>query len=423
MVKKEGAKMKNKLFLSALASAMVIPAIVVPSSGVQTEAATVKASFTDVAKGSAYYSIIHEMRDKGVINGYEDGTFKPLQEVSRKHVAVLLARALPLKPIRAGKEFSDVPKTHPYHAEIQKMYRAGIVDGSQGKFNPDQPLSRVQMAKILDLAFNLDTKKTFKFPDVASDHWGNQHVQALYSNGITTGDNGLFKPNAPVTRQHYAVFLHRALNLDTDVVPTPIPEPTEPTEPDVVIPDETMDLIAHLDKVVKENEDLFIDGVKPFREIDILYYPIGAKFYLEGLDVVRENGMQVYTGREGWGPEYDTLDSSIRLTSKGYKNPTPRLGKSEFLFIPGDKNGEGSFVYDFRSNKAQNVAEDWMKIGFPHLADKLLPIIKEKVTYAREQVKNGTMLPNDEVLIYEGYRIIIGVDSFYEVMNVQMNLQ
>ncbi|MEK5217697.1 S-layer homology domain-containing protein [Psychrobacillus sp. FSL H8-0487] len=415
--------MKNKLFLSALASAMVIPAIVIPSSGVLTEAATVKANFTDVAKGSSYYTIIHEMRDKGVINGYEDGTFKPLQEVSRKHVAVLLARALPLEPIRASKEFTDVPKSHPYHAEIQKMYRAGIVDGSQGKFNPDQPLSRVQMAKILDLAFKLDTKNTFKFPDVSSDHWGNQHVQALYSNGITTGDNGLFKPNAPVTRQHYAVFLHRALNLDKDVKPTPTPEPTEPTEPEVVIPDETLDLIARLDKIVKANEDLFIDGAKPFNQLAILYNPISAKFYSEGLDVVRANKMQVYTGREGWGPEFDNLDSTIRLTSKGYTNPTPRLGKSEFLFVPSNEDKEGTFSYDFRSDKALNVAEEWMEIGFPHLADKLLPMMKSKVMDARQQEKNGTFLPNDEVLIYEGYKINIGVDTFYEGMTVQMKFE
>ena len=415
--------MNKKLFLSALAATMVIPAIVVPAIGGQAEATTLKANFTDVAKGSAYFSIIHEMRDKGVITGYEDGTFKPLQAVSRKHVAVLLARALPLKPIREGKEFSDVPKTHPYHDEIQKMYRAGIVDGSQGKFNPEQPLSRVQMAKILDLAFNLNVKSTFKFPDVPANHWGNEHVQALYSNGITTGDNGLFKPNAPVTRQHYAVFLHRALNLDTDIQPTPIPEPTEPTEPEVVIPDETLDLIEQLDKVVKTNEDLFIDGAKPFNELAILYNPISAKFYLEGLDVVRANKMQIYTGREGWGPEFDKLDSTIRLTSSGYTNPTPRLGKSEFLFVPSNEDNEGSFSYDFRSDKALNVAEEWMEIGFPHLADKLIPMMKTKVMDARQQEKNGTFLPNDEVLIYEGYRIIIGVDSFYEDMNVQMKLE
>jgi len=415
--------MNNKLFLSALASAMVIPAIVVPSIGVQTEAATIKANFTDVAKGSSYYSIINEMRDKGVINGYENGTFKPLQEVSRKHVAVLLARALQLEPIRPAKDFSDVPTTYPYYKEIQKMYRAGIVDGSEGKFNPDQPLSRIQMAKILDLAFKLDTKKTFKFPDVSSDHWGNQHVQALYSNGITTGDNGLFKPNAPVTRQHYAVFLHRALNLDTEVQPTPIPEPTEPTEPGVVIPDETLDLIAQLNKVVKANEDLFVDGVKPFKETDILYNSFSAQFYLEGLDVVRKNGLQVFTGREGWGPEYDTLSSSIRLKSKGYKNPTPRFHETEFLFSPGSKDNEGTFSYDFRSDRAQNVAEEWMKIGFPTLADELVPLMKEKIMDARVQEKNGIYFPNYEVIRTQGFIVKIGVDSFYEEMLIQLELE
>ena len=127
---------------------------------------------------------------------------------------------MPLEPIRDAKEFKDVPKTHPLHDIIQRVQRAGIMDGDQnGNFNPEVPLTRVQMAKIIDLAFDLTVKSNLDFPDVPPSHWGNKHVRALYSNGITTGDKGHFKPNDKVTRAQYTVFLHRALHLGNENQP------------------------------------------------------------------------------------------------------------------------------------------------------------------------------------------------------------
>ena len=157
------------------------------------------------------------MYNLGYISGYPDGTFKPAENISRKHVAALLSRVLPLEPVRQTKEFKDVPKTHPHHDSIQKVQRAGIIDGDEnGNFNPEASLTRVQMAKIIDLAFDLTVKSNIDFPDVPPSHWGNKHVRALYSNRITTGDEGYFKPNDKVTRAQYTVFLHRSLNLGNE---------------------------------------------------------------------------------------------------------------------------------------------------------------------------------------------------------------
>ena len=213
--------------MAALAASLTIPVAVAP----MVQAVETQPTFKDVPETHPSFAIIHEMRDKGIIIGYPDGTFQPGKEVKRSHVAVLLARALPLEPVREAKEFNDVPTTHPYYEAIQKVQRAGIIDGSDGNFNPDKPLTRVQMAKILTLAFDLKVKADYDFPDVATTHWGNEYVRALYSNGITTGSNGYYKPNDAVTRAHYATFLHRLLNIDPDFVPKPIPKPEVKPEP------------------------------------------------------------------------------------------------------------------------------------------------------------------------------------------------
>ena len=116
----------------------------------QTQAKT----FSDVPTSNTYYSIIDVMSDSGIINGYRDGTFKPNNTITRAHVAVLISRALDLKAIRPAITFSDVPKSHTYYNEIMALYQAGIVDGSNGQFNPNGSLTRGQLAKILTNAFN-----------------------------------------------------------------------------------------------------------------------------------------------------------------------------------------------------------------------------------------------------------------------------
>lgn len=219
-----GIIMKNTLFMAALATSLAIPVAVAPMAQAQE-----KPVFTDVPKSHPNFEVIHKMRDQGIINGYPDGTFRPNVEVKRSHVAALLARALPLKPVRAAKDFTDVPKNHEYYEVIQQVQRAGIMDGLSGKFNPDATLTRAQMAKVLTLAFDLKVKATYDFADVDAKHWSNEYVRALYSNGITTGSGkkGYYLPDEKVSRVHYAVFLHRLLNMDPHFEAKPIPKPEE----------------------------------------------------------------------------------------------------------------------------------------------------------------------------------------------------
>lgn len=167
-------------------------------------------AFTDINNSWAK-DLILEMATRDIITGYPDGTFKPSKEIDRGQVAALFDRALDLQPIRPSKEFKDVPKNHMYYDEIQAVYRAGIFDGTNGNFRPGESLSRAQMAKIITIAFNLKPKSEANLSDV-KDLWVEDYVNAMYTNGITTGSNGEYLPNKKVTREHYAAFLYRALN-------------------------------------------------------------------------------------------------------------------------------------------------------------------------------------------------------------------
>ncbi|WP_082332597.1 S-layer homology domain-containing protein [Lysinibacillus contaminans] len=126
----------------------------------------------------------------------------------------MINRAVKLEPIRGKTTFSDVPTSHPYYNDIQSLYRAGIIDGSNRKYNPSNVLTRGQMAKILANTYKLTLKETNAFIDVNADNDFNKYIGALADANITTGyADGTYKPNAKLSRVHFAVFMYRAMQF------------------------------------------------------------------------------------------------------------------------------------------------------------------------------------------------------------------
>jgi len=207
-----GSKMKKyKMFSATMAAAVAVLAIVLP---MQAEAA-VKSPFEDVSKTSPYYEIIHEMWDQHIICGYENGEFRPNEVITRKHAAALVNRATKLPATKPFVPFKDVSLKNVFFNDVKKLQQAGIFEpDSKGNFNPNKPITRAEMAKVLTIAFDLKVKVELDFMDVPKDHPANKYIRAVYSNGISTGDFGVYNPEKPITRVHYAVFLHRLMHLD-----------------------------------------------------------------------------------------------------------------------------------------------------------------------------------------------------------------
>ncbi|MEK4488008.1 S-layer homology domain-containing protein [Psychrobacillus sp. FSL H8-0484] len=205
----------NKLFLATLASAVAIPAMVAP---MQTEA-FVYNPFKDVSAQNVYYDIIHKMRDQEIISGYEDGTFHPSETISRKHAAVLITRAVKNLPTtNTFKQPKDLSTSNAYYGDIKKLMEAGLLElDSKGNINPNAPLTRGDMAKILATAYELDTKGSHGLKDVSGKY--SPYVAALATAKITTGfEDGTFRENESLTRAHYAVFMFRSMNLTEEGV-------------------------------------------------------------------------------------------------------------------------------------------------------------------------------------------------------------
>ena len=132
--------------------------------------------------------------------------------MTREQMASFLARALEL-PSTAVDYFID-DETSPHEVDINRLAAAGVTTGcAPNLFCPTATVTRGQMASFLARAYDL--------PSSAEDHFeddeGSIHevdINRLAAAGITTGcDATRFCPDALVTREQMAAFLHRSAVL------------------------------------------------------------------------------------------------------------------------------------------------------------------------------------------------------------------
>jgi uncharacterized protein YjdB len=181
----------------------------VPKPGPVQESMTVK----DEASGI----MLNGDKEYKYISGYEDGTFRPDNAINRAEFAQLLYRLTvnANKEKAAGKSvFGDVEQNAWYTAPVQYLGEMGLFGGYEdGTFRPNQILTRAEIAVILSRF--VDAGKGAKpkdFPD-AKGHWAEASIRILASNGYILGyEDGTFRPDSQVTRAECIAMLNRVLN-------------------------------------------------------------------------------------------------------------------------------------------------------------------------------------------------------------------
>lgn len=166
------------------------------------------APFTDDDGSIHEYAIVFAQA-AGIADGTSATTYAPRRAVTRGQMARFLFQTFDL-PERRDHNFSDVSSTNTHVTAIASVAAAGIADGyDDGTFRPDQAVTRQQMATFLTNAMGL-TPRDPSFSDVGGTHARN--VGAIAHAGITDGCGGdRFCPNDPVTRGQMATFLYRSV--------------------------------------------------------------------------------------------------------------------------------------------------------------------------------------------------------------------
>lgn len=173
--------------------------------------------FTDVAASASTYNAIKSLTDQEIINGFEDYTFRPEEKVTRGQAAAILNRVLGLKP-EIMSHFTDVPKTNRFAADIAAIREAGIINGFEDKtFRPDAEMTRNEMASIIQRAFDLKVSQTAAasvgYTDISAGHWAYEGIVTMASidqTGFFKGEKFYGTHNA--TREAFTVAIYNAMN-------------------------------------------------------------------------------------------------------------------------------------------------------------------------------------------------------------------
>lgn len=106
--------------------------------------------------------------------------------------------------------FNDI-SNHWAKDQITKAAAQGIVNGYEdGSFRPENKITRAEMAKIIVKLMNKQEKAERIFDDVSEDAWYYPYVGAASDAGYIIGDNGIFRPEENITREDVCVIIYRA---------------------------------------------------------------------------------------------------------------------------------------------------------------------------------------------------------------------
>lgn len=162
------------------------------------------ANYVDM-RGHWSSDYVYTLSEDNIMNGYDDGTFKPNNNVTRAEFYSTINNLAGLRKTYSVT-FNDVSKSDWFYEEVAKGIKAGYIKPTTGNLYPEQQISRQEAMHIIGYMYDLTPNKRAVdekgFSDanlIREDAKG--YIGALISQGIVEGyENGNFQPNNPITR-------------------------------------------------------------------------------------------------------------------------------------------------------------------------------------------------------------------------------
>ena len=154
------------------------------------------------------------------IVGYPDGTVRPDKEITRAEVATIFFRLLTDEARDAywsqTNPYPDVAPDAWYNNAISTLTKMGIINGYEdGTFRPNNPITRAELTKMAVSFFSSADQyfgKTPSFSDVPADAWYTRFIAAAEELGLINGyPDGTFRPANNITRAETCTIVNRTL--------------------------------------------------------------------------------------------------------------------------------------------------------------------------------------------------------------------
>lgn len=179
-------------------------------------AVTVSAqTFSDVS-GHWAEALIDKWSASGVINGYEDGTFRPDENITRAEIAKVISVSKGYTE-EAAIAFSDVSEDDWFMPSLKKCVAKNVIGGYEdGTFRPDTYVNREEAATMIVRAYNINATALLSFTDSSDiSPWAQNAVTALVGANVINGyEDGSFGPKNSITRAELVKMLDGAASAE-----------------------------------------------------------------------------------------------------------------------------------------------------------------------------------------------------------------
>ena len=181
---------------------------------------TPAAAFTDTAGHWAEPAINKWSQEYGIIQGYEDGTFRPDNSITRGAFAGILDRFMQFQSVSPAGTFSDLTGSY-WEEQILKLNAAGVYLGNNGKALASDSITRQQAVAMIARAFDITTSTT-ALPYTDADQISEYAIPAVAEmtarGWLNDSTDGRFRPTDPITR---AEIVHIFGNMIQTLIQTP----------------------------------------------------------------------------------------------------------------------------------------------------------------------------------------------------------
>lgn len=163
--------------------------------GTQTIPDGYKTRFADVKSGDWFYNAIAFLDEKGFFHRNQSTVYKPNEPITRAEFVDLANSASALVAKNDGVEFKDVPTDHFYYESIVAAAASGLVNGYEDNtFRPDNTITRAEVVTVINRLLGLKTNERTvslshlenEFVDIKS-HWARLNI-LMASNSNVHGD-------------------------------------------------------------------------------------------------------------------------------------------------------------------------------------------------------------------------------------------
>ncbi len=172
-------------------------------------------SFTYTAPANSFSVIHLSLADyihSPYISGYTDGTFRPDNTITRAEAAAMISKSREISPNgNFANKFSDVKDDAWYRDIICTLVVAERINGYEdGTFKPENPITRAEFITLIAKG-KIIQSENLQFSDIFN-HWAAGYINAMALKGMVSGySDGTFRPDEPVTRAEAVTMMNKAL--------------------------------------------------------------------------------------------------------------------------------------------------------------------------------------------------------------------